>query len=147
MHDRAVIRRMLLRARNEAQQHMDAICQAMPLTCEYLDQELRQYILAKFLLTAADVPESEDFDAVVERSLAHSMKIHPELVSEFDTAKSCDGATSAMAKKVLLYMSIEKALDIQLPALESARVKTLTDISRMVFRTMEQSSQWKHRLK
>lgn len=146
MQDRISIRRMLLRSRKEAQLHMDAICQAELLTFDVLDRELRQYILVKFLLTEADVPENDSFDAVVEKSLANSMNIHPALVEEFDTAKSCDGATSAMAKKVLLYMSMEKALGIQLPALESARVKTLADISRMVYHTMEQSSQWSQRL-
>lgn len=138
---------MLLRARKEAQLHIDAICQADPLTFDLLDYELKQYILVKFLLTDDDVPESGSFDEIVEKSLAKSMHIHPSLVEEFDTAKSCDGATSAMAKKVLLFMSIERALGIQLPALESARVKTMDDISGMVYCTLERSSQWTQRLK
>lgn len=137
---------MLLRSRKESQQHMDAICQAQPLTYALLNRELRQYILVKFLLTESDVPADDSFDAVVEKSLANSMHIHPALVEEFDTAKSCDGATSAMAKKVLLYMSMEKALGIRLPALESARVKTMADISQMVYRTLAESSQWRGRL-
>ena len=45
-------------------------------------------------------------------------------------------ATSAMAKKVLLYLAIQKALQIELPARESATVKTMHDVSRMVWNAL-----------
>ena len=99
------------------------------------------------LVTAEEIPEDASFDALVEESLSHSMKIDPSLVAEFDTAKSCDGATSAMAKKVLLFMTLERELGLQLPALETARVKTLEDISQMVFRTMQNTAVWQSRIK
>ena len=116
---------------------MSAICNAKPLTYALLHQELSQFILAKFLLEEEETNENELFDDIVEKSLSHSMKIDPSLVEEFDTAKSCSGVTSAMAKKVLLFMAIERELDIKLPALETARVKTLGDISQMVYNVMK----------
>ena len=67
-------------------------------------------------------------------------------MAEFDTAKSCDGATSAMAKKVLLFMTIERELGLQLPALETARVKTLEDIAQLVYRTMQNTPAWQSRI-
>ena len=142
MESRSEIRRRLLRARKTAKTHMDAICSADPLT-----YPLRQFILAKFLLDEEGIPEDVGFDRLVEESLSHSMKIDPSLVAEFDTAKSCDGATSAMAKKVLLFMTLERELGLQLPALETARVKTLEDISQMVFRTMQNTAVWQSRIK
>ncbi len=147
MESRSEIRRRLLRARKTAKTHMDAICSADPLTYPLLKQELRQFILAKFLLDEEGIPEDVGFDRLVEESLSHSMKIDPSLVAEFDTAKSCDGATSAMAKKVLLFMTLERELGLQLPALETARVKTLEDISQMVFRTMQNTAVWQSRIK
>ena len=147
MESRSEIRRRLLRARKTAKTHMDAICSADPLTYPLLKQELRQFILAKFLLDEDGSPEDVGFDRLVEESLSHSMKIDPSLVAEFDTAKSCDGATSAMAKKVLLFMTLERELGLQLPALETARVKTLEDISQMVFRTMQNTAVWQSRIK
>ena len=92
MENRSEIRRRLLRARKAAKTHMDAICGTSPLTYPLLKQELRQFILAKFLLDEEAIPEDASFDALVEKSLSHSMKIDPSLVAEFDTAKSCDGA-------------------------------------------------------
>lgn len=147
MESRSEIRRRLLRARKTAKTHMDAICSADPLTYPLLKQELRQFILSKFLLDEEGIPEDVGFDRLVEESLSHSMKIDPSLVAEFDTAKSCDGATSAMAKKVLLFMTLERELGLQLPALETARVKTLEDISQMVFRTMQNTAVWQSRIK
>ena len=144
MENRSEIRRRLLRARKAAKTHMDAICGTSPLTYPLLKQELRQFILAKFLLD--EIPEGASFDALVEKSLSHSMKIDPSLVTEFDTAKSCDGATSAMAKKVLLFMTMERELGLQLPALETARVKTLEDISQMVYKTMQNTPAWQSRI-
>ena len=91
MENRSEIRRRLLRARKAAKTHMDAICGITPLTYPLLKQELRQFILAKFLLDEEEIPENAGFDDLVEKSLSHSMKIDPSLVAEFDTAKSCDG--------------------------------------------------------
>ena len=146
MENRSEIRRRLLRARKAAKTHMDAICGTSPLTYPLLKQKLRQFILAKFLLDEEEIPENADFDGLVEKSLSHSMKIDPGLVAEFDTAKSCDGATSAMAKKVLLFMTMERELGLQLPALETARVKTLDDISQMVYKTMQNTPAWQSRI-
>ena len=136
MTDRAEIRRLLLRSRRQADALMQEIQTARPLRYDMLHEQLYQYVLVKFLLTDKDRPADDSFDALVDISLAKSMSVSPELVAEFDTAKSCDGATSAMAKKVLLFMAIQKALSIDLPALESARVKTMGDLSAMVWNTL-----------
>ena len=121
---------------------MRAIRTADPLTYEILHEELYRYILVKFLLTDADRPANDSFADLTELSLAKSMKVSPALVEEFDTARSCDGATSAMAKKVLLYLAIQRALDIELPARESARARTMHDVSRMVWNTMRANPEY-----
>lgn len=146
MTDRAELRSLLLRSREQSDAHMSAIRNASPLSYELLHQQLYQYVLAKFLLTDGDRPEDDSFDALVDASLAQSMKVSPELVAEFDTAKSCDGATSAMAKKVLLFMSIQRALGIELPALESARVKAMDELSSMVWKTLAREIEWREKM-
>ena len=94
MEDRAAIRKLLLRSRREADAHMETIRSADPLTYDLLHEELYRYILVKFLLTDEDRPENDSFADLTELSLAKSMKVSPALVEEFDTAQSCDGATS-----------------------------------------------------
>lgn len=67
------------------------------------------------------------------------MKVSKELVREFDLAKSCDGATSAMAKKVLLLLSIQRELDIQIPAEQAAKDITLTQLAELVWTELERA--------
>lgn len=147
MVDRAEIRRLLLRSRKAADEHMQRIRTADPLTPELIHEELYQYVLVKYLLTDDDRPDGDGFNELTELSLAKSMKISPALVAEFDTAQSCDGATSAMAKKVLLFRSIESGLDIRIPAMESARIKTMHDFSRMIWNTMKEYPEYAGRMK
>ncbi len=147
MKDHTAVRNLLLRSRREAEQHMEIIRSADPLTYEVLHEELYRFVLIKFLLQDEDRPEDDSFPELAERSLAKSMKVSPALVEEFDAAASCDGATSVMAKKVLLFMAIQRALDIELPALESARVKTMHDLSRMIWNTLKASPGHASRLK
>ena len=137
MNERSEVRRRLISSQKAAKAHISAIREAAPLEYSFLKQELKLFILAKFLLSEDEIGEDELFDSIVEKSLSHSMKIDPKLVEEFDTAKSCNGVTSAMAKKVLLFMAIERELNIQLPALETARVKTLDDVARMVYKATQ----------
>lgn len=146
MTSRVEIRRLLLRARKLADVHMSTIRDAKPLRYEFFHEQLYQYVLIKFLLTDADRPKDDSFDALAELSLSKSMQVSPELVEQFDTAKSCDGATSVMAKKVLLFMAIQRALNIELPALESARVKTMDDLSAIVWRTLAREPEWHKRM-
>ena len=147
MTDRAAIRRLLLRSRQAADGHMNAIREAEPLTYALVRWEITQYVLDKFLLTGEDLAETDSFDGLTERSLARSMQVSPELVKEFDTAQSCDGATSAMAKKVLLFRSIERALEIEIPAMRSARLRSMEDFSEMIWDALGDSPRWKDRMK
>lgn len=144
--ERKKIREFLLRSHKEADRHMQAILTADPLEEEFFHQELSRFILAKYLLTEEDRPENDSFEELTEISLSKSMKVSPELVKQFDTAQSCDGATSAMAKKVLLFMAIQKSLHIELPAGESARVKTLQDVCDLTWRTVKADPSWQEKL-
>ncbi|MBR3244151.1 MAG: hypothetical protein IKG70_05150 [Lachnospiraceae bacterium] len=139
MKDRSAIRNLLLRSRLEAEQHMENIRSADPLTYETLHEELYRFVLIKYLLSDEDRPDNDSFSDLAELSLSKSMKVSPALVEEFDAAASCDGATSVMAKKVLLFMAIQRELNIELPAAESARIKTMHDLSRMVWNTLKTS--------
>lgn len=143
--DRARIRALLLQSRAGAGEHLAAIRSARPLDEETLRRELREYILCKYMLQGVDCG-TDNFNALTELSLARSMKVSKDLVEEFDTAKSCDGATSAMAKKVLLMMNLEKELDIQIPAGPAAKDITLEELISLIWDTMARSPSWNGRL-
>lgn len=145
MPDNEQIKELILASKREAAAEMAQIKGRVPLTREFLTEHLRRYVLRKYMLTDADGAE-EDFHALTELSLSRSMKISKELVKEYDLAKSCDGTSSVMAKKVLLFMAIQRDLDITLPARETVRFRTLDELAELVFNTMQTSPAWQGRL-
>ena len=145
MTDQEAVKQLLLRSKAEAQKQIDRIYDCCPLSFETLEVCLTDYILEKFMLSREEA-EDVDFQKLSELSLAKSMKISRELVREFDTARSCAGATSAIAKKTLLYMSIQKALKIELAAEKTPKVHTFGEFTSLVWEAMAQSAWWMPRL-
>ncbi len=145
MADTEQIKQLILSSKRLAAADMAEIKAALPLTREHFAEKLRAYVLHKYMLDpAAALPE--DFSALTDLSLARSMRISPELVREFDLAKSCDGASSAMAKKVLLFMAIQRELGIELPAMESARVTSLAALADLAWGELEKAPAWEGKL-
>ncbi len=137
MQDTSKIVELILSFNTAATQEMALIKSANPLTLPFLHEHLYNFVLAKFMMTKDDCP-NDNFTDIANASLAKSMKISPELVKEFDNAKSCSGTSSVMAKKVLLFLKIQKELDIILPAERSAKIKTMSDLSDMVWDTLQE---------
>jgi hypothetical protein len=137
MPDNVSLKELILSSKKAANADIEAIESHCPLTKEFFEEKLTDYVLHKYLLTREDYERAGGvFNDLTELSLAKSMKISKELVREFDLAKSCDGVSSAMAKKVLLFRSIEKAFDIQLPAKQTAKFKYLSELSDMTWEAL-----------
>ena len=94
-------------------------------------------MLARYLLTE-DEATGLDFDALTARSIAKSAGIDRGTLAELEATQDCTGSTTAMAKKVLLLRSIERGLDITLPAMESAEVTSLRALGELTARTMRE---------
>lgn len=140
------IKQLLIANRKAAAAQMDAVLTSECISKDFFIEKLSGYIMFKFMLDPSTTSET-GFNELTELSMAQSMKISPELVKQFDLAKSCDGTSSAMAKKVLLLRSIEKALNIEIPAMASARVKTLFELCELIWNTLCLSPQWQPKLK
>ena len=123
---------LILAARAAAAAHAEAIRTAPELTRELVRREVRDYILAKFHLTEADCV-TESFPELAAISLSKSMRLSPELVKEFDLARSCDGVTSQTAKMVLLFLALQRDLGIQFDPMSTARAETLSDVGDLVW--------------
>ena len=139
--DNYTLKKLLISNRRAADEEMNAILNAERLDKSFFIDKISRYILHKFMLDPATAVES-GFNELAELSMSNSMKISPELVKQFDLAKSCDGTSSVMAKKVLLFRSIEKTLEIQLPAMASARVKTLYELCELIWGAVCDAPRW-----
>jgi len=126
---------MILESKVQAAAHAKAILAEENPDYDFLNRELRAYILCKFHLTEAEC-QTENFEKLAGLSLSKSMNLSPELVKEYDMARSCDGVTSQTAKMLLLFMAIQRDLSIKLPPMETAYAETLEDICIMVWKAM-----------
>ena len=135
----------LLRAKEASQREIDALYAASPLRQEELQERLTDFVLAKFMLTREEA-EGVDFQKLSELSLAKSMKISKELVKEFDMAQGCAGTSSAIAKKTLLFLAIQKQLKLQLPAERLPRLHSFSELAALVREAMETTEFWRDRL-
>lgn len=139
------VKELILSSKRAAAADMAQIKGAAPLEKEFFAEKLRDFVLHRYMLPPEqELPE--DFNELTELSLSQSMKVSPELVREFDLAKSCDGATSAMAKKVLLFMTVQRELGIELPAMETARIKSLRQLADLAWDQMAVSHLWRDRI-
>ena len=145
MSDTANIRKALVRSKIRSEEQIEVIRSSDPLQFEVLETCLTEYVLAKFMLDREEC-EGVDFQKLSELSLSKSMKISKDLVKEFDTARSCAGATSEIVKKTLLYLSIQKALQIELQAERTPKIHDFHGLADLVWEAMERTEFWKPRL-
>ena len=134
-------REMLLRARDESRQKIRRIYACRPLAYDVLRDCLTDFVLAKYLLTREEA-SGTDFQQLAELSLAKSMKISRDQVREYDMAKGCTGVSSAMVKKALLFMAIERQLSVELPAEKLPRIHSFDELARLVWDAMKGSGLW-----
>jgi hypothetical protein len=148
MEQKEHIKELILEAQKKAAVHALSVRHQVPLTKAFLYEALRRYIMCKYLLEDGDCISGEDcfcesLDALAERSLAKSLSISKDLVQEFDIARSCAGGSSAMTKKVLLLLAIQRDFYIYLPTEGTGRIKTITDLSELVWDAMGEKEFWK----
>lgn len=145
MNEFKAIHDLLKAQKNTAAAYAEKIRNTEPLTHDVFYDCMRGFVLTKYMLGESDFTPESSFDDLVEISLAKTMKIDKSLVEEFDTARSCDGATSAMAKKVLLFMAIQKELNIELPAGPTAKLKSLDELIELTWEQLNASADWKEK--
>lgn len=86
---------------------------------ESLHENLYGFILSKYILLG-DVTDIYDLTELAELSVAKTIKMPKEDSAQLDSAHSCEGTTSAMNKKVLLLMALQKNLGVKFDAGKTA---------------------------
>ena len=81
-------------------------------TWETLHEDLYGFILSKYILLD-DVTDVYNLTELAELSVAKTIRMPKEESRQLDGAHSCEGTTSAMNKKVLLLMALQKGLGIK----------------------------------
>ncbi len=121
----------LLAAKQSAGEDVDRVRSCDRLTERFLYENLRRYILKKFLLSEREAV-SDDLDELSKISLQKQADLPLEAVEE--EARDCTGATTVMVKKALLYMAVQKDFEVALDPTMLAKTKTILELTGAVYK-------------
>lgn len=139
--DFASMKENLLDHQQHAQKEIGFIRQHRNLTEKELHDHIYEYVLFKYNLSG-EVSEVYELAELAELSVAKAIKQSRELSVAYDNKATCDGATSAMNKKVLLLMAIQRELGIKFPLDKTAGIKTTKELAAVTWAAlnMEETS-------
>lgn len=105
-------------------------------------EELRVLVdrYAKTRFMTEDLTETEDIAALAAESIARIYKIPQEKLLETDKPSGCTYATSVADKKILLILSISKALGVRLKPEKSTKIRTLTQLSDELYEALKEKA-------
>lgn len=95
-----------------------------------IESLLRSYIAAKLLLSGDEI--SDNIIEMVRLNVSKAANIPVEQLKEMDRPGICGSAPAVLAKRVLLYVDMQKVLGITLPAKEMPAVRTIQSLTDMV---------------
>lgn len=99
---------------------------------EELHIHLYPYVLGKYLLYGS-VEDIFSLKKLADLSVAKAARINELGIEKYDNPATCEGTTSAMNKKVLLLMALQKELDIEFVRGTIADVETTKDLATLLF--------------
>ena len=133
--DFSQIKNHLISHREHAQHQIDYIKAHRHMKEDEFHTYIYDYVLYKYNLFG-EVADVYVLDDLAELSVAKAIKLSKEQAIAYDNKASCDGATSAMNKKVLLLMAIQKELNIKFPLDEVVQIKDTKKLTSVVYRQL-----------
>lgn len=133
--DFSQIKNHLISHREHAQHQIGYIKAHRHMEEDELHTYIYDYVLYKYNLFG-EVSDVYVLDDLAELSVAKAIKLSKEQAIAYDNKASCDGATSAMNKKVLLLMAIQKELNIKFPLDEVVQIKDTKKLTSVVYRQL-----------
>lgn len=121
----------LKKYRTRAEEILRLLKEQQKFTQEEFEKILRNYTMARFLL-----PEDtggNEIDSLAAASIARIYQIPAEKLMQTDKPSGCTYATSVSDKKVLLILSLQKALGVKLDSAQTVKIKTLTQLSKCLW--------------
>lgn len=135
---KAEVQKRLLASQNSAAAQVAAVEKAVVaknLSPEKLQEALFSYILAKYLLERAEVPD-RSIQHLAQASLAKAARIDPSLLQETDRSATCDGASSVDMKQALLIVAIQREFQVRIDGIKAAYAETTDDIASLIYQQL-----------
>ena len=124
----------LNRANGEADTALERIRSNPHADREWIENCLRNYIASKLLLDEEEI--SDNIVEMVRINVSKASHISVEELKKMDRPGACGSAPTVLAKRVLLYIGIQNALGITLPARELPDVRTVQELTDMILKVI-----------
>lgn len=126
----ADIKEQLLQANRLAEEEIASIKNKAGADKAFLEKHLKKYIAYKLLLGDAEIDGT--INEMIRESVARSLNVAKEKVTKVDQPARCDGSTTVLSKRILLFLSIQRELKIQFPPDKTALIETTDDLAGLV---------------
>ena len=118
----------LLFGRKTAERYLQKMKTTEYTSTDALHEDLYAFVLCKYLLYGDETAGIYSLDELAERSVAKTIQMTGQDAFKADSKVSCEGTTSAMNKKVLLLMALQRELGIKFRLSKTA---DLTDTKKL----------------
>ena len=102
------------------------------LSREQFADIVRRFTLAKFFLTEEECPNDNIF-CLAEISIEKLLSQNDKSVTLAQGSNTCTNQSSTDIKKVLLSLTLQRALDIQFTPAESAELETISQLEHALY--------------
>lgn len=129
---RKAIKEAILNRKKSAEQYAGFLLHREELTFREFDDAITGYLCDKFMLEREDLV-TDDFYVICQLSAEKAAHLPPGLLDASELASKCGGATTAMNKKVLFLLALNREIGVAITAEESVTIDTFTQLKALVY--------------
>lgn len=124
-------------ADSQAKKAVDAL-QNRTMTEEEFNDSVHEYVRCKFLLSTEECTSDTIFD-LAEISIEKILRENDRSVKLAQASTTCTNQSSTGIKKVLLSLSLQRALGVTMSPDESAKLETVSQLAHVLYRLISGS--------
>ena len=126
------IKEKIMKNKESALQCAGFLCSHPELCFEEFSEWFTRYLCDKFLLTPEELV-TDNFYEICQLSAEKAAHLPKGLLDASELASKCGGATTAMNKKVLFLLAVNREYGITITAEEGVQIETFTELQKMVY--------------
>lgn len=135
---RKAIKEKILQQKKGSQFYVKMICEGQSsLSREVFGRLFLQYMCAKFLLEPEEITTDNFYEICQISAEKAAKRPHGELDAA-EAASKCGGATTAMNKKILFLLAVNREYGINVTVEDSVRIDTFTQLCDCIYQKLEE---------
>lgn len=133
------IKETIMRLKESASEYADSILREPGISYEAFSHLFTLYLCNKFMLKPEEIV-TDDFYEICKLSAEKASSLPKGLLDASELASKCGGATTAMNKKVLFLLAVNREYGIEIKADESVKIETFTALQQLVYHKLQKKT-------